>query len=102
MVLIFDNGKQFDNRPFRELCGQLNIKNHYFSLRHPQTNGQVEVTNQTLLKQIKTWFEGAKGIWVEKLPSVLWAYKTTIRTPTKETPFKLIFGTEAVIPVEIV
>uniref|UniRef100_A0A2N9FPJ6 Reverse transcriptase domain-containing protein n=1 Tax=Fagus sylvatica TaxID=28930 RepID=A0A2N9FPJ6_FAGSY len=40
-------------------------------------------------------------MWVEELPSVLWAYKTTVRTPTKETPFKLTFGTEAVIPVEI-
>ena len=40
-------------------------------------------------------------MWVEELPSVLWAYRTTVRTPTKETPFKLTYGTEAVIPVEI-
>ena len=40
-------------------------------------------------------------MWVEELPSVLWVYRTTVRTPTKETPFKLTFGTEAVIPVEI-
>ena len=40
-------------------------------------------------------------MWVEELPSVLWAYRTTIRTPTKETPFKLTYSTEAVIPVEI-
>jgi ribonuclease HI len=100
-VLILDNGKQFDNRPFRELCGQLNIKNHYSSPRHPQANGQVEVTNRTLLKQIKTRLEGAKSMWVEELPSVLWAYRTTVRTPTRETPFKLTFGTEAVIPIEI-
>uniref|UniRef100_A0A2N9FY65 RNase H type-1 domain-containing protein n=1 Tax=Fagus sylvatica TaxID=28930 RepID=A0A2N9FY65_FAGSY len=46
-------------------------------------------------------FPGAKSMWVEELPSVLWAYRTTVRTPTKETPFKLTFGTEAVIPVEI-
>uniref|UniRef100_A0A2N9GA07 Uncharacterized protein n=1 Tax=Fagus sylvatica TaxID=28930 RepID=A0A2N9GA07_FAGSY len=100
-VLISDNGKQFDNGPFRELCAQLNIRNHYSSPRHPQANGQVEVTNRTLLKQIKTRLEGAKSMWVEELPSVLWAYRTTVRTPTKETPFKLTYGTEAVIPVEI-
>uniref|UniRef100_A0A2N9F216 Uncharacterized protein n=1 Tax=Fagus sylvatica TaxID=28930 RepID=A0A2N9F216_FAGSY len=100
-VLVSDNERQFDNGPFRELCGQLNIKNHYSSPRHPQANGQVEVTNRTLLKQIKTRLEGAKGMWVEELPSVLWAYRTTVRTPTRETPFKLTFGTEAVIPVEI-
>ena len=40
-------------------------------------------------------------MWVEELPSVLWAYKTTVRTPMKETPFKLTFGTEAIIPIEI-
>uniref|UniRef100_A0A2N9EH15 Uncharacterized protein n=1 Tax=Fagus sylvatica TaxID=28930 RepID=A0A2N9EH15_FAGSY len=73
-VLISDNGKQFDNGPFREMCSQLNIKNHYSSPRHPQANGQVEVTNRTLLKQIKTRLEGAKTMWVEELPSVLWAY----------------------------
>ena len=90
-VLISDNGRQLDNGPFRELCGQLNIKNHYSSPRHPQANGQVEVTNWTLLKQIKTWLEGAKSMWVEELQSVLWAYRTTVRTPTRETPFKLTF-----------
>jgi hypothetical protein len=100
-VLISNNGKQFDNGPFRELCSQLNIKNHYSSPRHPQANGQVEVTNRTLLNQIKTRLEEAKSMWVEELPSVLWAYRTTVRTPTNETPFKLTFGTEAVIPIEI-
>ena len=40
-------------------------------------------------------------MWVEELPSVLWAYRTTVRTPTRETPFKLTFITEAIIPVEI-
>uniref|UniRef100_A0A2N9GG66 RNase H type-1 domain-containing protein n=1 Tax=Fagus sylvatica TaxID=28930 RepID=A0A2N9GG66_FAGSY len=69
--------------------------------KHPQANDQVEVTNQTLLKQIKTRLEGAKSMWVEELPSVLWAYRTIVRTPTKETPFKLTFSTEAVVPVKI-
>ena len=44
---------------------------------------------------------GAKGAWPKELPSVLWAYKTTTRTPTGETPFNLTYGTEAVIPVEV-
>ena len=100
-ILISNNGKQFDNRPFRELCGQLNRKNHYSSPRHPQANGQVEVTNQTLLKQIKTRLDGAKSMWLEELLSLLRAYRTTVRTPTRETLFKLTFGTETVIPVEI-
>ena len=46
-------------------------------LGHPQANGQTEVKNRTLLKLIKARLEGAKGAWPEKLPKVLWAYKTT-------------------------
>ena len=62
MVLISDNGKQFDNSTFRDFYSKLGIKNHYSSPTHPQANGQVEVTNWTLLKIIKTRLEGAKGI----------------------------------------
>ena len=62
---------------------------------------EVEVTNRSLLKIIKTRLEGAKGIWPEELPSVLWAYRTTARTPTGETPFRLTYGSEAVIPAEV-
>ena len=54
-----------------------------------------------MLKIIKTWLEGAKGIWPEKLPSILWAYRTMARTPIGETPFRLTYGSEAVIPTEI-
>nr|POF02395.1 hypothetical protein CFP56_76759 [Quercus suber] len=50
---------------------------------------------------IKTRLEGAKGIWAKELLSVLWAYKTTARTPTGETPFRLTYGSEVVIPAEV-
>ena len=52
-------------------------------------------------KIIKTRLEGAKGIWPEELPSVLWAYRITARTPTGETPFRLTYGNEAGILAEI-
>ena len=54
-----------------------------------------------MLKIIKTWLVGAKGVWPEELPSVLWAYRTIARTPTGETPFNLTYGTEAIILVEV-
>ena len=57
--------------------------------------------NRTLLKIIKTRLEGAKGIWPDELPSVLWAYRTTARTPTGETPFRVAYGADAVIPAEV-
>ena len=100
-VLVSDNGKQFNNNALRDFCSELGIKNHYSSLAHPQANGQVEVTNRILLKIIKTWLEGAKGIWLDELPSVLWAYRITTRTPTRETPFRLAYEIDAVILAEI-
>ena len=77
------------------------FENHYSSLRHLQANGQIEVTNRSLLKIIKTRLEGAKGAWPEELQNVLWEYRTTTRVPIGETPFRLTFGTKAVIPVEV-
>ena len=63
-------------------------------------NGQTEVTNRTLLKIIKAKLDDMKGAWPEELPNVLWAYRTTARTPTGETPFRLTYDIEAVILVE--
>ncbi|XP_075654796.1 uncharacterized protein LOC142624959 [Castanea sativa] len=61
----------------------------------------MEVTNRTLLKIIKARLDDAKGAWLEELLNVLWAYKTTARTSTGETSFRLTYGTEAVILVEV-
>ena len=57
--------------------------------------------NRTLLRIIKAKLVEAKGAWPEELPNVLWAYRTTARTPTRETPFRLTYGTEAVILMEV-
>ena len=70
-VLVSNNRKQFNNNAFRDFCSKLGIKNHYSLPAHPQANGQVEVTNWSLLKIIKTQLEEAKGIWPDELPSVL-------------------------------
>ena len=92
---------QFDSQNFREFCAELGIKNHYSSPGHPQANEQTKVTNHTLLKLIKARLEGAKGAWPEKLLGVLWDYRTTAGTPIRETPFRLAFSTEAIIPIEM-
>ena len=59
------------------------------------------MTNRTLLKIIKAWLDDARGTWPEELSNVLWAYRTTTRTLTGETPFRLTYGTEVVILVEV-
>ena len=99
--LVSDNGKQFDNSKFRDFCAELGIKNYYSSPAHPQSNGKVEVTIRTLKAALKTKLEDLKGKWVEYLPEVLWAYRTTCKLATQETPFALAFGTEAVALVEV-
>ena len=96
-----DNRKQFDNPKFRDFCAEFGIKNYYSSPAHPQSNGQAEVTIRTLKAALKTKLEDLKGKWTEYLPEVLWAYRTTHKTETRETPFALAFGTEAVASVEI-
>ena len=50
---------------------------------------------------LKRRLDGAKGRWAKELPSVLWAYRTTPRRSTGETPFSLTYGAEAVIPTEV-
>ncbi|GER53738.1 gag-pol polyprotein [Striga asiatica] len=68
---------------------------------HPQANGQVEVTNIIILNGLKKRLEKALGAWVDELTSVLWAYRTTPRSKTGETPFSLVYGMEAFLPVEV-
>ena len=100
-MLVSNNGRQFDNALFKDFCEHFGIQNHYSSPAHPQANGQAEVANRSLLKIIKTRLEGTKGVWPDELSGVLWAYRTTVRTPKGETPFKLVYGSETVIPVEV-
>ena len=100
-TILADNGPQFDNITFRNFCSELNIQNLYSIPRYPQSNGQAEATNKTLITALKKRLEQAKRKWVKELPGVLWAYRTTPRRPTGNTPFALAYGMDAVIPTEI-
>ena len=99
--LISDNGLQFDSRAFHEFCSDLDIKNRYSTPAYPQGNGQAEAVNKVIVNGLKKRLDGAKGKWAKELPNVLWAYRTTPRRSTGETPFSLTYGAEAVIPVEV-
>nr|CAN73619.1 hypothetical protein VITISV_012052 [Vitis vinifera] len=100
-TIIADNGPQFDSIAFRNFCSELNIRNSYSTPHYPQSNGKAEATNKTLITALKKRLEQAKGKWVEELPGVLWAYRTTPGRPTGNTPFSLAYGMDAVIPTEI-
>ena len=99
-VLISDNGLQFDNKTFRKCCSDLGIKNRYSTPVYPQGNRQAEAVNKVIVNGLKKRLDDTKGRWVEELPHVLWTYRTTPRKSTRETPFTMTYGAEAVIPLE--
>ena len=99
-VLISDNGLQFDSKAFRKYCFDLGIKNRYSTPAYLQGNGQAEAVNKVIMNGLKKRLDDAKGRWVEKLPHVLWTYRTTPQKSTRETPFLMTYGAEAVIPLE--
>ena len=68
---------------------------------YPQSNGQAEAINKTLLNALKKMLKGAKGKWVDELPGILWAYWTTFRRHMGVTLFALVYGMGAIIPTEI-
>ena len=70
-TLIFENGLQFDSRAFCNFCRDFGITNRYSTPAYPQSNGQAEAINKTILNGLKRRLDGAKGNWAEKLPCVL-------------------------------
>ncbi|XP_068476206.1 uncharacterized protein [Phaseolus vulgaris] len=95
------NGTQFASQQLGKLCAEVGIKQVFASVEHPQTNGQVESANRVLLRGLKRRLEKAKGAWAEEVPRIVWAYHTTPQSSTMETPFSLLYGSDAMIPVEI-
>jgi len=100
-TIITDNGRQFIDKKLMEFYADLGIKSTNTSVEHPQTNGQAEAANKVILGQLKKRLGSAKGLWAEKLPEILWAYRCTPQTSTGETPFNLTYGTNAMLPVEV-
>ncbi|KAJ3685541.1 hypothetical protein LUZ61_014705 [Rhynchospora tenuis] len=101
-TIISDNGTQFSGTPFQDFCKGLGIRSFTSSVCHPQSNGLAEVSNRTILEGLKKKIEGSKNTWPEYLDEILWAYRTTPRTATGRSPFAMVYGMEAVTPMEIV
>jgi transposase InsO family protein len=103
--IIIDNGTNFTSREFGDFCKELGIQLTFASVAHPQTNGQVEKANgficNGLKKRLLAPLERAKHAWVDELPSFLWSLRTTLNAAAQETPFFLVHGVEAMLPVEI-
>ena len=99
--IVTDNGTQFVGRQITTFFAKYGIKHHLSTPRYPQGNGQAEVSNKIVLNCLKKRLEGVEGKWVDELPGVLWAYRTTKRRSTGETPFSLDYWTEAIISPHI-
>ncbi|KAK8928988.1 hypothetical protein KSP39_PZI017133 [Platanthera zijinensis] len=100
LAIITDNGPQFASLELGDFCKQLGTDLRFASVHHPRSNGQVEAANKLIINLLKKKITNLKGNWAEQLLSVLWALRTTPNSATRETPFKLSHGSEALIPVE--
>ena len=99
--IVHDNGPQFVSQPFQRFCNKFRIKSVSSTAYYPPANGLAEAFNKTIGKLLKKFVSKSQRDWDEKLGECLWAYRTTVRTPTKATPYSLVYGAEAVLPLEI-
>jgi hypothetical protein len=104
--IITDNGSQFTSRLFQEYCEGIGTQLCFASVAHPKSNGQVERANAEILRGLKTrtydYLKKHGANWVNELLSVLWGNRTTPSRATRETPFFLVYGAEAYLPLEII
>jgi hypothetical protein len=100
-AITVDNGTRFDAEAFKELCDQIGTKIHFASVRHQESNGLVERANGIIMTgMMKLIFNRPRGKWPDELIKVVRSHNTTVSRSTGFTPFKLLFGDEAITPEE--
>jgi hypothetical protein len=96
-AITVDIGTQFDAETFKDFCDQIGTKIHFASVRHPKSNRLVERANGIIMTGImKLIFNQPRGKWPDELVKVVWSHNTSISRSTGFTPFKLLFGDEAI------
>ncbi|CAM8997431.1 unnamed protein product [Rhodiola kirilowii] len=99
--IVTDNGKQFSNKLMTNLCEKFKFKQYKSSMYNAPANGLAEAFNKTLCNLLRKVVGKSKRDWHEKIGEALWAYRTTYKTPTQATPYALVYGVEAVLPLEL-
>jgi hypothetical protein len=100
-AITVDNETQFDGETFKTFCDQIGTKIHFASMRHPESSGLVERDNGIIITGImKSIFNLPKGKWPDELVKVVWNHNTIVSRSIGFTPFKLLFGDEAITPEE--
>jgi hypothetical protein len=100
-VLTMDQGSLFMSHQVREFAESLKIKLLSSSPYNAQANGQAESSNKILVKLIKKKIEENPKRWHEVLSEALWAHRISKHSATKVTPFKLVYGKEVILPIEV-
>jgi transposase InsO family protein len=100
-TLTTNQGAAFMSHQFKDFASSLGIKILNSSPYYAQANGQAEASNKTLIKLIKKKVEEKPRRWHEALCEALWAYRVLQHGAIKVTPFELVYGHEAVLPIEV-
>uniref|UniRef100_A0A671PPZ2 Integrase catalytic domain-containing protein n=1 Tax=Sinocyclocheilus anshuiensis TaxID=1608454 RepID=A0A671PPZ2_9TELE len=96
-----DQGRNFESNLFGELCQLLGINKTRTSSYQPQSDGMIERFNRTLLSMLSFYVDDNQQNWDVLLPYVMMAYRSSIHSSTGFTPYKVLFGQEMVLPVDI-
>nr|GFA72125.1 reverse transcriptase domain-containing protein [Tanacetum cinerariifolium] len=100
-AIISDRGTHFCNDQFSRVMEEYKVTHRLSTAYHPQTSGQVEVTNRGL-KRILEWTVGEnRASWSDKLEDALWAFRTAFKTSVGCTPYRLVYGKACHLPLEL-
>nr|GEZ88021.1 reverse transcriptase domain-containing protein [Tanacetum cinerariifolium] len=91
-AIISDRGTHFCNDQFARVMSKYGVTHHLFIGYHPQTSGQVEVTNRGLKRILERTVGENRALWSDKLEDALWAFRTAFKTPIGCTPYQLVYG----------
>nr|GEU32249.1 reverse transcriptase domain-containing protein [Tanacetum cinerariifolium] len=91
-AIISDRGTHFGNYKFAKVVSKYGVTRRLATAYHPQTSGQVEVSNRGLKRILERMIGENRASWSEKLKDALWAFRTTYKTPIGCTPYKLVWA----------
>nr|GEW65483.1 reverse transcriptase domain-containing protein [Tanacetum cinerariifolium] len=100
-AIISDCGTYFCNDQFAKVMLKYRVTYRLSTAYHPQISGQVEVSNRGLKRILERTIGENRASWSDKLDDVLWAFRTTYKTPIGCTPYKLVYGKACHLPIEL-